>query len=130
MDKREKRRAYQKEYALKHKERLKKYRSDNKERISQRHNEWVKKNQAKVSEYQRAWRYGLTVDEMRTLLEDAGDTCQICLRSFDENKAIDHCHTTGKVRGVICNKCNFAIGLIEENTDTLKRAIKYLDAKP
>ncbi len=59
------------------------------------------------------------------------DICQIDLTSFDgERKStdrnIDHCHETGRVRGVLCCGCNLAIGHARENVDTLSNMIEYL----
>ena len=39
---------------------------------------------------------------------------------------IDHCHETGKVRGLLCSKCNIALGNFDDDIETLKRAISYL----
>jgi len=52
--------------------------------------------------------------------------CQICQVPLTK-KCIDHCHTTGKIRGVLCNNCNCALGLVKDNTDTLKTMINYLE---
>jgi len=41
-------------------------------------------------------------------------------------KPIDHCHSTNKVRGVLCNNCNTALGLVGDNISTLTNAVKYL----
>ncbi len=42
---------------------------------------------------------------------------------------VDHCHTSGKVRGLICNACNIGLGVFKDNTETLRSAIKYLDER-
>ena len=51
----------------------------------------------------------------------------IC-KNESNNKSlhIDHCHDSGKVRGLLCHGCNTAIGLFKENIDTMLKAIKYL----
>jgi len=61
-----------------------------------------------------------------------GHTCYICGREESENKrlAIDHCHETGDIRGLLCSKCNKALGLLGDDIDTLKRAIEYLADPP
>jgi hypothetical protein len=51
--------------------------------------------------------------------------CQICSKVL-EKKCIDHCHSTNKVRGVLCNNCNTALGLVGDNISTLEEMIKYL----
>jgi len=50
------------------------------------------------------------------------------LRDYQQ-RAIDHCHSTKKVRGLLCNKCNQAIGLFGENEEKLNSAINYLRAQ-
>lgn len=55
--------------------------------------------------------------------------CNITLNlnvKCNKNTHIDHCHTTGKVRGLLCSKCNTGIGMFKENIITLKRAIRYI----
>lgn len=93
--------------------------------------EYQRKNKDTLNPYKRARRYGLTVDEMNELLEQAGDSCQICHSQFGEvttGKCIDHCHDTGKVRGIICNKCNVAIGLLGNNVEVVKGLLGYLES--
>jgi hypothetical protein len=60
--------------------------------------------------------------------------CAICTISESEIKhgrnkyfAVDHCHTTSKVRGLLCYKCNCILGFINDNTEHLTNAIKYLE---
>lgn len=43
---------------------------------------------------------------------------------------VDHCHTTGKIKGLICHKCNAALGLLKESADNLERALNYLKNPP
>lgn len=55
--------------------------------------------------------------------------CEICKKTSKENGkalAIDHCHTTGKIRGILCQKCNLGIGFLKDNIQFMKKAIKYL----
>jgi len=51
--------------------------------------------------------------------------CQICNAELTK-KCIDHCHSTNKIRGVLCNNCNTALGLVGDNTQTLQSMIEYL----
>ena len=62
-----------------------------------------------------------------TQFEELMDTthCNTCGAELTK-KCIDHCHTTLKVRGVLCNNCNTALGLVDDNVDTLKRMVEYL----
>jgi len=54
--------------------------------------------------------------------------CKICNIKIDENTGvIDHCHSTLKVRGVLCRICNSGLGMFKDNIENLKNAIKYLE---
>ena len=70
-------------------------------------------------------KFRLTESEYETLMSN--DNCQICDRDIsNEKKCIDHCHYKEKIRGVLCNNCNTALGLIGDNVSTLSRMIDYL----
>jgi len=74
-------------------------------------------------------KYGITLDEYNVMLKAQDNKCAIC-NNEDEVKgrklAIDHCHTTGSVRGLLCGKCNRALGLFYDNRELLHNAIQYL----
>lgn len=60
------------------------------------------------------------------------DECEICATSAKDNGrrlCVDHNHDTGEVRGVLCNRCNRALGLLQDNLDVLVRAVTYLRNK-
>jgi len=80
-------------------------------------------------------RYGITIEEYNQKLEDQNHCCAICGRSTDEIQnthhrryalAVDHNHTTGKVRGLLCSSCNQALGLFQDNVAVLQSAQTYL----
>jgi hypothetical protein len=71
-------------------------------------------------------RYNVSRDEAKILFN--ANTCAICFESISGmKKAIDHCHTSGKVRGVLCAPCNQGLGSFRDSTERLKSAIAYLD---
>lgn len=73
--------------------------------------------------------YGITLEEYNAMLESQGGVCAICGGTEPAEgrmMAVDHCHATGKVRGILCSCCNRALGLFRDNTDYLKSAINYL----
>lgn len=74
-------------------------------------------------------RYGISLDEYRNLLEGQGGLCLICNIKSNYKLHVDHCHTTGKVRGLLCGSCNRALGLLKDNTMFLLKAIEYLNGK-
>jgi hypothetical protein len=73
--------------------------------------------------------YGITQEQFEQMLAAQNHTCAIC-NSPDWGKpspSIDHCHDTGKVRGLLCNNCNLGIGLLGDNWQTLSNALNYLE---
>lgn len=76
-------------------------------------------------------RYGITWTEYQRLLEKQAGGCAICgVIKLEDNKAlaIDHDHQTGKVRGLLCRKCNIGLGQLQDSKELLTRAIAYLQA--
>ena len=57
------------------------------------------------------------------------NNCQLCDRVFSKraDKHIDHCHTTGKIRGLLCRTCNVSLGGLGDTVESLKKAINYLE---
>jgi hypothetical protein len=74
-----------------------------------------------------ARRYGLTLPEFQALR--VRGACDICKRS-DRRLCIDHCHETNRVRGLICEQCNFGLGLLDDDVGRLEKAEAYLRAPP
>jgi hypothetical protein len=74
--------------------------------------------------------YGLTLEQFLDLLDRQNNQCAICKTVFENRSQsfVDHCHTTGKVRGLLCAKCNFGIGQFNDNIEVLSQAIEYLKA--
>jgi len=60
-------------------------------------------------------KYGITLEQWEALFDRQGRTCAICRRTEANGHGwhTDHCHATGKVRGILCHDCNFAIGAFE-----------------
>jgi len=73
-------------------------------------------------------RYGITLAERTTMLEAQGNACAICKRTEPGGRGwhIDHSHHTGKVRGILCARCNVVLGMAEDSVDTLASAADYL----
>ena len=79
-------------------------------------------------------RYGITLEEYKILLKEQKSKCAICgseetRRKGTENLAVDHDHETGKIRGLLCHKCNRGIGFLQDSTEVLKKAIIYLGGR-
>lgn len=87
------------------------------------------KHTEKRLSYRRKYLYGLSEEEYQDMLFKSGGNCEICGGTCKTGRAlaVDHCHTTGKVRGLLCTRCNNAIGNFEDNVSILKAAITYLE---
>lgn len=76
--------------------------------------------------------YGLTIEDFDRILERQCGRCAICGTSDPGRKGfcVDHCHDTGRVRGLLCTNCNVGIGQLGDDVDRLMRAVEYLKANP
>ena len=74
--------------------------------------------------------YGITIEQFEEMKQAQDGKCAICKTTEPKGRhnvfAVDHCHKTGKVRGLLCNKCNVGLGSFCDNIDSLKEAIEYL----
>lgn len=79
-------------------------------------------------------KYGITLEEYNEMFDKQGGLCMICERHQSELGAtmhVDHCHTSGKVRGLLCNNCNIGIGALQDSPRVLESALYYiLDHEP
>ncbi len=114
-----------------------------KERRRQQQKNWDRRREEQKRAYGRAYskaqrlsQYDLTHEEYQALLEQQGYVCAICkkaetirLKSGEPRAlAIDHCHKTGKVRGLLCQACNTALGLLEDDIERIQMLLAYLQA--
>ena len=75
----------------------------------------------------RCAKYGMKPGQYAKMLEEQGKLCKICSRS--KRLVIDHCHATGRVRGLICYKCNYMLGCARDIPEILRKAAEYLEQK-
>jgi hypothetical protein len=147
----EKKLAQSREYYYKNRDKrlmqAKKWQEANKDKVSGYLKTWRDKNRDKLNkankDYQRLrrkskegkdcyykYKYNITFDEYSALLEGQNSCCAICKKKpTNKHLAVDHCHKTGKIRGLLCNSCNRAIGLMKDDITLLKNSIKYLTKK-
>lgn len=74
-------------------------------------------------------RYGIPIEEQRRLRASAAGLCQICGEPdpLGRRLALDHCHETGKARGMLCGLCNRGLGWFQDSPERLSAAIAYLE---
>ena len=91
------------------------------------------KHKARSKENQRAYtvkKMGLSMDDLAKMYDKTDGRCYICgTKEEADGKylAIDHCHKSGNVRGLLCMPCNTGLGNFKDNVQTLRNAIKYLE---
>lgn len=96
--------------------------------------EWQKRNPKKLKDAQRKYdlksKYGISPEEYEAIMERQGGTCAVCGGTMPNgNKlAVDHDHISGRVRGLLCVKCNRALGLVDDDPDWLRKLAAYLDS--
>lgn len=74
--------------------------------------------------------YSITLEDYNRMYDEQNGRCKICRRhsaEFVKGLAVDHCHITGKVRGLLCGNCNTGIGNLKDDILILKSAIEYLE---
>ena len=81
-----------------------------------------------ATESHRKMKYGVTPETVAKMAEEQDFSCGICAVKFkDDNYHLDHNHENGRVRGLLCNKCNLGIGLLGDNAQRVLAAAHYLD---
>lgn len=97
---------------------------------------YKQKNKLKYRERALIKKYNLTLEAYRTIHDQQNGVCKICEQpetalqpnGIDiKDLCVDHCHSTGKIRGLLCHGCNAGIGHFQDNTEKLRKAIIYLD---
>jgi hypothetical protein len=114
------------------------YQAANREKISAQMKQWrlnrtpeqkeLERHKKRIAAYKR--RYGITLEQYEAMMQKQNEVCAICQVPGATGSYgmldVDHCHKTGKVRGLLCIKCNHAIGVLGDDVEGLMRAIKYL----
>lgn len=126
------RRASKREWYHNNKDKVRDYRLKNIEKYREYHRKWVKKNPDRKLELRINSKYNLSLHDYRTMLQNQKFACAICEIEFDNTQraCVDHCHDTGEVRGLLCKNCNSGIGLLGDNEQSLRKALKYVEREP
>lgn len=108
------------------------WRSENAEKLrEQAFNKYHDNNEAIRAKRFEA-KYGITVEQRDAMYADQEGKCLVCEQhmTWDHRKGntvhVDHCHTSGEVKGLLCSKCNTAAGLLGENPKIAASLVQYL----
>lgn len=106
----------------------------NKHKIAGRHKERYSEAPEKYRGYHYKHRYGVTREQVAEMYQAQGGRCAICARETPltgvkraELVAVDHCHSTKKVRGLLCRSCNLMLGNSGDSVKVLRAGIAYLE---
>lgn len=135
---------WHKKYPDRAKASRKKYYEANKKKVQAKHRKhyadnkdyyanYYRKNKELYRAYKRKGKlkreYGLTLEQFNAMLLKQGGWCAICHSNIKDQPNVDHCHNTGRVRGLLCKSCNFMLGLASDSPAILRAAAKYLTKK-
>lgn len=124
------------------------YKKRNAEKLKKQNKEWKRRNIERVRVINKKWytdnvekhkisshkaklkkEYGITPEKYKEMLEQHQHKCAICNKTAkDQEKrlSIDHCHTSGNIRGILCDVCNRGLGYFQDSIANLIKAIDYL----
>lgn len=111
--------------------------SENREKANKQKTEWAAKNRHKVREYKSQQyphinrrrlekSYGTTPEQVKQWIAEQGHVCKICKKPFSHHPNIDHDHKTQNVRGILCHRCNMALGLLRDDPSLMLAAASYI----
>jgi hypothetical protein len=96
---------------------------------------WYQENKDRAHRYDRKYdlkkNYGITIEEYDRILAEQGGGCAICGADVSDGRKryldIDHCHESGRVRGILCSNCNRGIGCFLDTPERCRAAAEYLE---
>lgn len=108
----------------------KKWRDNNKDHRRQWEIEWRSKNRLAYNRRKRVRalqrEFGLSESAYHDMLSGQGGACAICRKTYDYYLCVDHDHSTGAIRGLLCKPCNMALGMFKDDEQILRSALNYL----
>lgn len=108
---------------------------NNSEKAKKSQQTWRNKNKQYCRDRQRPYHlkreYGIDEKEYKRLLDKQNGKCAICETNKPTGKwkvfAVDHCHKTNTIRGILCNECNRGMGLLKDSFVLLRKAAEYIE---
>lgn len=95
-------------------------------------NYWVKNKHLKKEKGHKYWlrsKHDISVEDYNLFLVHQNFSCAFCKKHMSEFKqrlAVDHCHSTGKIRGLLCMHCNTALGQLGDSVEAIESVLVYL----
>jgi len=100
----------------------------NRETVKIKQRKWRRDNTRLVRDHYLRKNYGISISDYDALFVKQNGLCELCGLAEKDTKllSVDHCHTTGKVRSLLCSSCNGGLGLFDDDESLLQKAIAYL----
>ena len=113
------------------KKQVKEYRENNPEKIKSLREKYkkirIEIRKPAERKYHLKTKYGITELEYKEMYDKQNGNCALCNKNVEYKKLhVDHCHKSGRIRGLLCSNCNLALGNFKDNIEVLKKAIDYL----
>jgi len=124
----ERKRKWRKDNPQKVKEQDRRGRIAHPERKKEYQSRWCKNNSEKMYALQLKWKYDLTIENYNRMFEEQNGVCAICgeTERVHTKLSVDHDHVTGKVRELVCSRCNSAMGFLDDNSVKALKLANYL----
>jgi hypothetical protein len=126
----EKMRKWHEAHPGKQAEHMRKWRESNRDRARQYAREYYHKhgNPYKQRDAKLRREFGITAEQYEVMFEQQRGVCAICggVNASGMRLHVDHCHSSGKVRGLLCANCNLGLGNLKDSVEVMSRAIDYL----
>ena len=110
----------------------------NKKRKDARTKDWYHRNKDRAKDNHLKYKFGISLEEYNQMLKDQGGVCAICqkMETAKDGRsgktralAVDHCHATGRVRGLLCCRCDHLVGCVGDTEESLARVLQYLQGR-
>jgi hypothetical protein len=123
--------AYRIKNAERRRETTRLWRERNQEADKQRTKDWGQTPDGKEKKRNNHYKhkYNITLDDYNKMLDEQSHSCKICNSHKDLFKkalCVDHCHSTGKIRGLLCDDCNVGLGKYKDQEELMIKAANYL----
>ncbi|API52857.1 hypothetical protein BMW22_15640 [Rhizobium leguminosarum] len=108
---------------------MREWNAKNLDKVRDRHRTYKRKNPEKFRDSQLRTNFGISSRKYDEMLAEQGEKCAACRTPQPQLKrrlAVDHCHSSGQVRGLLCSNCNTALGLTRDDPLILEGLISYL----
>ena len=107
-----------------------KWRKANKEKVKEIKRVYNKRVERKLRDQHYKRNYGISIEQFESMESLCMGVCGCCgaaPKGRCKRLSVDHCHKTGKIRGLLCAPCNKAIGVLGDSVEGLRRAVEYLE---